>query len=478
MNSIRYRHNPMELQSIASFVNIRGRESNGSKDVYFVRSLGFYQNLITDVQAADELLAQQMREGRLLYKRTDKLPVISSKDDIEYYSNAYEDWIAGGRLKLKIRATLSYPNLQERLSDACKESLAQYRAIKSGISPSIEKNYVVKLLHRLDVFLSDMSYSGEGKRIKIIAAEVDKEQDYLFFHLLTLMGMDVLLIQSGRDVPVQKHLLELSGSFVCGEFKRVELPPFQERAADVSIRREEAPMAEQVISRPTVYLPPRKDRKTRRAVTPGVFPQTFSGAQVEKSRTEKSFEDLANLASSVVMIDVCGRTGEVISTGSGIMVARGGYILTNNHVINKGYFYAINIEGEEKIYKTDEVIKYNTDLDLALIRIDRQLSPLPVYRGKEGLVRGQRVVAIGSPLGLFNSVSDGIISGFRVIDGVDMIQFTAPISHGSSGGAVLNMYGEVIGISTAGIDSGQNLNLAMGYEGINLFIRGFVESNT
>ena len=72
-----------------------------------------------------------------------------------------------------------------------------------------------------------------------------------------------------------------------------------------------------------------------------------------------------------------------------------------------------------------------------------------------------------------NSISDGIISGFRTIDGVDMIQFTAPISHGSSGGAVLNMYGEVIGISTAGFDRGQNINLAVGYESINLFIQGF-----
>jgi len=110
---------------------------------------------------------------------------------------------------------------------------------------------------------------------------------------------------------------------------------------------------------------------------------------------------------------------------------------------------------------------------LAIIRIDRRLAPLPVYNGTEKLVRGQKVVAIGSPLGLFNSVSDGIISGFRNIDGVDMIQFTAPISRGSSGGAVLNMFGEVIGISTAGFDYGQNINLAVGYEFINNFKRGF-----
>ena len=54
-----------------------------------------------------------------------------------------------------------------------------------------------------------------------------------------------------------------------------------------------------------------------------------------------------------------------------------------------------------------------------------------------------------------------------------MMQFTAPISSGSSGGAVLNMYGEVVGISTAGIDEGQNLNLAVTYEDIRSFARGF-----
>ena len=154
--------------------------------------------------------------------------------------------------------------------------------------------------------------------------------------------------------------------------------------------------------------------------------------------------------------------------------AKNGYILTNNHVASGGYFYSVRIEEDENIYETNEVIKYNPMLDLALIRIDRQLNPLKVYNGKDKLVRGQKVVAIGSPLGLFNSVSDGIISGFRVFNDVDMIQFTAPTSHGSSGGAVLNMYGEVIGISTAGIDSGQNINLAMGYECINNFIRGFI----
>ncbi|MBP5221648.1 MAG: serine protease, partial [Lachnospiraceae bacterium] len=188
---------------------------------------------------------------------------------------------------------------------------------------------------------------------------------------------------------------------------------------------------------------------------------------------EKSFEELAQLASSIVMIGVMDASGEVRGSGSGIMIGTEGFILTNWHVVNHGKSYAVRIEDDDEVYHTDEIIKYHTMLDLAVIRIQRKLKPLPIYRGERKLVRGQKVVAIGSPLGLFNSISDGIISGFRRIEDADMIQFTAPISHGSSGGAVLNMQGEVIGISTAGFDDGQNLNLAVDYASIRNFARGF-----
>ncbi len=226
--------------------------------------------------------------------------------------------------------------------------------------------------------------------------------------------------------------------------------------------------------RAAVVLPPRSGRNPSSpsslssASSPGNQSRMPHGA-----RREMSFEELARLASSVVMITVHNPNGEPAGSGSGIMVGQGGYILTNHHVAAHGSFYSVSIEGEDKQYRTEDIIKYNSLYDLAVIRIDRRLHPLPVFKGNPPLVRGQKVVAIGSPLGLFNSVSDGIISGFRTIRDVDMIQFTAPISHGSSGGAVLNMFGEVIGISTAGIDDGQNINLAMGYEVINMFIQGF-----
>ena len=302
----------------------------------------------------------------------------------------------------------------------------------------------------------------------------------MFFYLLTLVGADVLLIQTKEDVAARPELLNLSQKLILGAYGTSMIPAPNvhsqrtERTAASFTTEERTPVGVQPQQRiggavqgqhsekemVKVHLPRREQKRvSQEPLTPG---------------GEKSFEELARLASSVVMISVHDRAGTVIATGSGIMIGKDGYILTNHHVVAGGCCYSVRIEDDETIYDTDEIIKYHNVLDLAILRINRRLEPIPVYKGKEKLVRGQKVVAIGSPLGLFNSVSDGIISGFRSIDGVNMIQFTAPTSHGSSGGAVLNMQGQVIGISTAGIDHGQNLNLAMGYECIGDFIRGFV----
>ncbi|MDE6620553.1 MAG: serine protease [Lachnospiraceae bacterium] len=274
---------------------------------------------------------------------------------------------------------------------------------------------------------------------------------------------------------------------------KVVIPPRPDR------RRKQEPECVQNDTQPVrVQIPPRHGRKVtpapqpqqtppHRVETPPAasgpvriqMPQRVQAAQNSRGadnrvRTEMSYEQLAQLASSVVMIMIHDNSGQPFASGSGIMIGRKGYILTNNHVLSEGKFFTVRIENDDKCYKTEQVIKYNQLLDLAVIRIDRELAPLPIYKGPQKLVRGQKVVAIGSPRGLFNSVSDGIISGFRKLDDVDMIQFTAPISQGSSGGAVLNMYGEVIGISTLEMIDAQNLNMAVGYEFINLFTQGFV----
>jgi len=251
---------------------------------------------------------------------------------------------------------------------------------------------------------------------------------------------------------------------------RVAIPPRQGRKqtppqqASQPQRFERTPAVSKSSEPVQVHIPPRAGQR---------HDSTGFSSASQGARTEMTFEQLAQLASSVVMIMVHDKKGEPFATGSGIMIGRKGYILTNNHVLSDGSYFSVRIENDDNSYRADQIIKYNQVLDLAVIRIDRPLVPLPIYKGPQKLVRGQKVVAIGSPLGLFNSVSDGIIAGFRVLDDVDMIQFTAPTSPGSSGGAVLNMYGEVIGISTAGAPGAQGINWAVGYEFINLFTQGF-----
>ncbi len=218
------------------------------------------------------------------------------------------------------------------------------------------------------------------------------------------------------------------------------------------------------------YAPPNTPRRLPSSPVPAPSGDSFGPASPPPRRQELSYEALAALASSVVMILIKDRWGKTVGSGSGIMVGVEGYILTNHHVIAEGASFEVKIENEDRSYPTQAIIKRNRSMDLALIRIERKLSPLFICRDRTPPVRGQRVVAIGSPMGLFNTVSDGIVSGIRTIDDLDMIQFTAPISGGSSGGALLNMYGEVIGLCTAGIDKGQNLNLAVGAEYIRAFL--------
>ena len=201
--------------------------------------------------------------------------------------------------------------------------------------------------------------------------------------------------------------------------------------------------------------------------------RTTSAVNYQAPNRELSFEELAGFARSVVMIVTCDNTGETRSSASGIIISRNGYILTNCHVVREAASFMVRFENDNKVYRTSKIIKYHTNYDLAIIKIERECEPIRMYDGRQELVRGQRVCAIGSPLGLFNSVSDGIISGFRKVDDMQMIQFTAPISGGSSGGALLNLSGEVIGICTAGMSSGQNINLAVSYKQILPFIGGF-----
>ena len=460
-NLMRFRHNVMNVNSIAAFEGIRGGMNQNCKDVYFVRFAGVNDTLVSDVRQMDRMMKERMRDGHVIYRRLSGLPAGYVMQELAEYEGFYREWTKRNRERISGKVLAENKEYAALLGSGLKKALELY-ALAKDISPSMEKNFVIKMLYWHDFVLKDVMKQWDPRQsVKIVLSNIVKKQEYLFACFMTFLGCDVLLLQSESDLSKEQEAYGLSRKVTLGSFAKITLPDPEESLPAAENTPAVKPAA---VSKPVSAVKPSASKPVSAAKPT---------ASISPPEQEKTFEQLALLASSVVLIGIHDRKGDMIGTGSGIMIGSGGYILTNSHVAAGGSFYSIRIEEDETVYSTDELIKCHSVLDLAVLRIERALRPLPIYNGRKKLVRGQKVVAIGSPLGLFNSVSDGIISGFRKIDGVDMIQFTAPTSHGSSGAVLLNMYGEVIGISTAGFDNAQNINLAVGYESIVPFIRGF-----
>ena len=495
---ISFRHNVMAIQSLDTFVNIRGGFSLGRKDVYFVRAIGECQDFLKTFEDLDSRIADAEKSNRIKYVRFKSLPNTMEKQASEFYVSAYSEWKQGKSIITRIRP--ANRTFDKVLENATRETIEKYKIVRPSVSESMIRNFVIKLWYWTDLFLGEVIKEwSEQLNVKILSDNIVKPQEYLFCYFATLLGCDVLILNNRADINLNDRVRTLSSEIMLGSFGSVELPEHGKKRTTERVQKQIVQNSKKIEpkkqQRPSIKIPaqtttvnstPKNDNKNRNVASIKSDRQTAKTAPPTtiitrnnrerpgaNLRQEKTFEELAQLASSIVMIAVHDRKGDPIATGSGIMIGKKGFILTNCHVVKGGLIFAVRIEDDEKVYVTSEIIKYNPQLDLAVLRIDRELNPLPLYDGRKKLARGQRVVAIGSPLGLFNSVSDGIISGFRRIRDVDMIQFTAPISHGSSGGAVLNMYGEIIGISTAGIDSGQNINLAVDYKDIRFFANGF-----
>ena len=181
---------------------------------------------------------------------------------------------------------------------------------------------------------------------------------------------------------------------------------------------------------------------------------------------QMSVTDIAKFVDRVVYIEVNsyenGKAG--IFTGSGFIISSNGEIVTNYHVIDGAVSGTVTLNDGTK-YNIVSVLGYGKDKqfgddDIAVIKIDASNLPVCELGDSNKVEVGESVVTIGSPLGLQNSVSDGIISK---IWNNGLIQITAPISHGSSGGPLFNMHGEVIGINTYGLApiGGENINVAI-----------------
>jgi serine protease Do len=150
--------------------------------------------------------------------------------------------------------------------------------------------------------------------------------------------------------------------------------------------------------------------------------------------------------------------------GTGFVVRADGWIATNLHVIVGGPHVKVtlrDLRGDREL-EVLEVLAASPEHDLALLRVEAHGLPVVSLGDSDAMRPGDSVVAIGNPLGLEDTVSNGLVSARRTLDaGVEVLQISAPIAPGSSGGPIFNDRGEVIGVATAVLEQGQNLNFGM-----------------
>ena len=161
---------------------------------------------------------------------------------------------------------------------------------------------------------------------------------------------------------------------------------------------------------------------------------------------------------------------EVQGVGSGVIVDSNGYILTNSHVIGDGKAKRINVLFENGDKAEGRVLWNDSALDLAVVKVEARNLQVADLGDSDNLEVGQLAVAIGNPLGLDfqRTVTSGVISGlhrsirvdeYNIME--DLIQTDASINPGNSGGPLLNNKGEVIGVNTAKIKTGEGLGFAI-----------------
>lgn len=159
---------------------------------------------------------------------------------------------------------------------------------------------------------------------------------------------------------------------------------------------------------------------------------------------------------SVTFMNPAADSQEKKSVGSGVIVDKKGYIITNQHVIANAASVNVTLFGAENVVYPAEIVLQEREQDLAVLKIAMNRVPPAAKLGDSEMIEvGDIVLAIGSPFGLEQTVTMGIISDDRrdlTIDGrlyEDLIQADAAINKGNSGGPLININGEVIGINTA-----------------------------
>lgn len=180
-----------------------------------------------------------------------------------------------------------------------------------------------------------------------------------------------------------------------------------------------------------------------------------AGALVDENG-KYSFEGIAETVMPSIVEIYTYKENRLAGSGSGIILSADGYIATNAHVIANADSLSVHLYGSEDAHYTGSVIGHDTKTDLAILKIAADGLTPAVFGNSDNVRMGETVCALGNPAGLTGSITTGIISGVnRKVRAestnfeMECFQTDAAISPGNSGGALVNLYGEVIGITSS-----------------------------
>ena len=173
-------------------------------------------------------------------------------------------------------------------------------------------------------------------------------------------------------------------------------------------------------------------------------------------------DKIKKASESVVLLQCYDKDGDLYCTGSAFAVFEEGIFVTNYHVVEQEVYRIVAHTEDNITFEINFVLAADSKRDIAILKTDSKTNIAPLMIGSSSnLKKGEKVIAIGCPLGFLNAVSTGVFSGYIENDKIQQLQFSASISHGSSGGALFNNQGEVIGITCGSYEDGQNLNVAV-----------------
>lgn len=175
----------------------------------------------------------------------------------------------------------------------------------------------------------------------------------------------------------------------------------------------------------------------------------------------KTAQEIAKRAfGSTVLLVMEDSNGQPLSLGSGFFV-REGEVASNLHVVEGAARGYAKIIGQKTKYDIEGISAVDPERDLVVLKISGARAPALALGNSESVQVGETVYAVGNPQGLEGTFSQGIVSSIREVGTDKLLQITAPISPGSSGGPVMSGNGEVVGVSVATFRGGQNLNFAI-----------------